>query len=339
MIKNIKHFMSDNQSNFSDEKIANRRKDDIVVVIKHNFFIESGKNEILIEYLNEYGQKFFNLPNEFINNPHDEKIHFDIILSEETKSVLYQALQDESFDKFATKDLADILRRISHFSVINNELHRKFVSLKVFHIFDKESVQRRKNVRSSYYHLIMRELDIEMKLMEFRMNFLEKINSKIVFDNLYNIPDAKSTINEIKMLIEFYNSEEKIDVVFALFEISEDEIVLSSISNSLRKNIRYNDYIGSFSPITNVSNKNHLMIILYNCDLKTAEKPVHRLYDLIFADDYIFNKYKNHKNGIVSIGYTKLKDEDNFEKIYDRLNMAIAKNKELLVENKISFIE
>jgi hypothetical protein len=321
-----------------DERIVNRRHDDIVLVIRHDFFIETHKNKIAIEFINEYGKKFFNLPNEILYNKENEEMSFDSILSKETSKIIQENLKDASEDEFKTKDLAAILRSISNFTILNNNFHSIIVNLKVFHIHKKNEFKRKKNIQSFYYYLIIREIDIEMKIAAFRMDFFQKLNNELIFDSVTNIPDVQSTLNELKMLIEF-NKKENMKVVIALIKISEnnDQTLFTSIIDQLRKEIRYNDYLGHLSSIHD--NEYQLLLILHNCDLETGNKPLFRLYTSVVGNQYIFDKYKNKRGDILSIGYTQLKTDDSLEKILSRLDLAIQNNSNLTSEEKISSAE
>ena len=322
-----------------DEKITNRRHDDIVLVIRHDFFAVAGKNKIVIEFINEYGKKLFNLSDAMLYNSSNEELCLENILDNKVSQIIQNNLNDESDDKFRARDLADILRKISNFTIMNGDFKSILVNLRIFHIYKKDNILRRKNIASSYYYLIMREIDIDMKVAEFRINFLKKLNTTVVFDPLTNIPDVKSTINEIKMLIEF-NKKEKSDIVIALIEINKnkDQTLFSSIVVQLKKRIRDNDYLGCFTSIT-IDDKNQLLLILHNNKLDAVYKPLFRLYTSVIGDQYIVEKYKNQREGILSIGYTQIKQSDDLQGILCRLDSAVKNNKNLLSEIKISTIK
>ncbi len=328
------------QSRIDEElQIANRRHDDIVLVIRHDFYIESKKSKIVIEFINEYGKFFFNIPNELLYSLNNEELYFENILDNDTHQIIEESLDEESNDSFKTKNLADILRKISNFTVLGNHLRSILVNLRVFPIYEKDDQKRKRNIKSSYYYLIIREIDVEMKIAQFRMNFLRNINDEVTFDNITNISDLKSTIHELKMLIEF-NKKEKINVAIALIEIKENQdlTLLNSITNHLRKETRYYDYLGHFNFLKS-NNKNQLLLILHGCDIEIGFKALSRLYTSVVGNQYIFDKYKNQRENILSIGYTQLKQDDNFKKIVERLNLAIKNNKNILSEIKISAVE
>lgn len=321
-----------------DERIVNRRHDDIVLVIRHDFFIETHKNKIAIEFINEYGKKFFNLPNEILYNKENDELLFDSILSKETSKIIQENLNDASEDTFKTKDLATILRSISNFTILNDNFHSIVVNLKIFHIHEKNEVKRKRNIKSAYYYLIIREIDIEMKISTFRVNFFQKLNNELIFDSITNIPNVQSTLNELKMLIEF-NKKENIKIAIALIKIKnhDDQTLFTTIIDQLRKEIRYNDYLGHLSSIHD--NGYQLLLILHNCDLETGYKPLFRLYTSVVGNQYIFDKYKNNRCDIISIGYTQLNTDDILEKILSRLDLAIQNNVNLTSEIKISSVE
>lgn len=322
-------------------KIANRRFDDIVIIIRHDFFVETGKNEVIIEYLNNYGKKFFNLSNELIHNINNEKVYFESILDAKTQSILYDSLNEEAQDGFKTKNLADILRKISHFTVINSEFKKILVDLKVFNIYEKEEIRRKKNVQNFYYYIIMREIDTEMRIAEFRLNFFQKMNSNIAVDEITNIPDVKSTINELKMLMEFCKTENT-NIIASIIEINntdDDQILIASIAQKVRQEIRYDDFIGHFNQLQPINNKNQLLIILHNCTAENGQKALTRLYTSILSNQYLFDKYKDKRCDIISISYTKLKADDDFEKVESRLDQGLQNNTTSLEEMKISYVE
>jgi hypothetical protein len=322
-----------------DERIVNRRHDDIVCVIRHDFFVEASKNKIVIEFINDYGKKFFNLRNEILYSSSNEEFYFENILENKTAKIISDNLNEVSNDSFKSIDLADILRKISNFSVINGELKSIIVNIRVFHIHEKDQMKRKKNIKSFYYYLIIREIDLEMKIAEFRINFFRKLQAKICFDQITNIPDLKSSINEIKMLIEF-NKKEQIDVVFASIEIDlkNDQILFCMIIDQIKKEIRNDDYLGILKVVSE-NNRNQILLILHNCDIYTAYKPLFRIYTSICSNHYIFEKYQNRLENIIYIGYTSLKNDDNFEKILLKLDIALKNSKNLLDEVKVSSVE
>ena len=81
------------------------------------------------------------------------------------------------------------------------------------------------------------------------------------------------------------------------------------------------------------------MLILHNNKLDAVYKPLFRLYTSVIGDQYIVEKYKNQREGILSIGYTQIKQSDDLQGILCRLDSAVKNNKNLLSEIKISTIK
>jgi hypothetical protein len=320
-----------------DIRISNRRHDDIVIIIKHDFQIESKKNHILIEYINDYGCKFFNTSKEKIFNTLEENykpMQFSSILSQKTKHTLNDSLAEESEDNFETHDLAGIMRKIPHFTVLNGNHEPVLVSIKIFHLKQENHIIRNKQVNSMHYYLIIRSATFDMKIAEYRMQFLEKIGSKITLDPLTNIHNFQSTIDELKMVIKYENSHKDINIVIAIIEVNKslnDNVITTSIVNNFMRSTRVEDFIGHFG-------EHKLLMIFYDIDLERAEKPLKRLYNIVLSDKYVYDKYRNQRNDVISIGFTKLTKGDDIDTVQKRLELAIKNNESILNNIKISSI-
>jgi hypothetical protein len=318
-----------------DIRISNRRNDDIVVIMRHDFFLETKKNQMTIDYMNDYGCKFFNISKNKIlgiGNDEHELVLFGSILSQKTKQIIYETLTEESEDNFETHDLAAIIRKIPNFTMLNSLHEQTLVNLRIFHLKQEEHFNRNKTVRNMYYYLIIQDATFDMRIAEYRMQFLEKIGGKIVLDQLTNIHNIQSTIDELKMVIKYQNSHKDIKIISAMIEINtffHDYILINSIVNNFMRNTRIEDFIGHFSD-------RRLLLILYDIDLEYAKKPLKRLYNIILSDQYIYDQYRNQRNDIISIGFTKLQKNDTIDDVQKRLENALENNKNIINELRIS---
>jgi hypothetical protein len=313
-------------------KIANRRHDDVVLIIRHDFFPDIKKNNISIEYLNDFGLRFFSISQEsFAQN---DDIQFFSILSQKTKQLIKEELYYHSEDNFARYDLAKIIRKISNFSMLDHDGKQTLVSLKIFYLKEKKHIFRKRDVISNYYYLIIRNASLDMKMADYRLEFLEKIGNKISLNDLTNVHDLKSTIDELKMVIKYQNSHKNIDICVGLIELNNlvnDNALIYSIVNYFVKNTRIDDFIGHFGD-------NKLIVIFYDLILERAQKPLQRLYNIIMSDEQISTKYKNHRDGIIRIGLTKLEKNDDLQRVEERLNHGLEKAITVLDGPKIGFI-
>ena len=313
---------------FENTNISNRRKDDIVIIIKHDFSIESHKNQIMIEYLNDYGSKFFNIPKEKIiedGSGRSENVLFGSILSQKTKQMLYEQIEEESNNEksFEFCDLAYIMKKISNFTVLNGSHEQILVTVRIFHLYQNEHLQRKKKINTYYYYLIVRSATLEMRLADFRMDFLDKIGAKISLDDFTNIHTISSTVNELKMIIKYNNSHKAVDVIISLVEINKfyhDKSLMASVVNSFVKNTRVEDFIGHFSD-------NQFIVIFYDMTIDNGIKPLTRLYNMILSNNYVFTKYHNQKNEILAMSYTALKKGDDITQVETRLKNSIEESK------------
>ena len=134
------------------------------------------------------------------------------------------------------------------------------------------------------------------------------------------------------MVIKYENSHKDIKIVPALIEINEffhDNVLINSIVNNFMRNTRIEDFIGHFGD-------RRLLVIFYDTDLDHAEKPLKRLYNIILSDQYIYDKYRNQRNDIISIGFTKLEKNDTIDTVQKRLENALENNKNIINELRIS---
>ena len=304
------------------DKINNRRHDDIVVVIRHEYKAKVKlKHKIYIEYFNEYAEMFFG----FKVSP-DINVLFDSILKQDIKLKILDTLKDLDLEDentaidFDTKyDLATIIRKFSTIVMINKNKYESSTSIKIFPLDCK--INKEKMITNTFYYLIIRSIDVEIQFSNFRNAFFTQHSLSSSIDQQYGVGSIGSIINEMKMLIDYKKQNPHIMIAVGKIMLNrsfkKDILLIQTSIQLFLKNTRGNDYIGIIDDST-------LFIMFFNyADIKTVKhnlsKISTRIENIIKLNQYVFESYHNQSHNLLKIALYNLDEKESYNDLSVKL--------------------
>ena len=159
-------------------------------------------------------------------------------------------------------------------------------------------------------------MELEIEFAKFRNKFFQNLGSQNQIDPYFDVFDEKSSINEIKMLCAFKKKFINIEISIGSIDINQfyqDHVLTSSVLGMIVSKIRTDDFIG-------ILNQKKILICLFNCSYKNAEKVFKRLINEILSNSYISEKYKNQIDNIFSYNYFEIRANDDPSLFIDLLS-------------------
>lgn len=302
-------------------QMFNRRYDDIVIVLNHEIKVLNLENpdvkflnKIYIEYLNNFGEKFFGFEID-----HNEKIVFNKIINrkmsalvndffDEEEERLTKKIKNNKDSKILSQDseFLNFFRKINNFSMKDSLGIDQQMNIKIFPI----STESHKNIINHYYYLIAHSLELEIEFAKFRTKFFAQMEMKSQMDLYFDVFDSNSSMNEIKTLCAFKKKFPNVEITIGSIDIHEfynDHVLVSSAINMIVSKVRPDDFIGILS-------EKKILVCLFNCSYSNGIKVFERLINEILSNQYISDKYKNQLNNIFSFNCLEIRanDDQNF---------------------------
>lgn len=288
--------------------LFNRRYDDIVVIVSHEFKPNAKEgNKLYIEYLNQFAEKFLGLQFDCT-----KKILFNKIINRKVVSVINDFLEQESLNG-SLPDLVSFFRKANNFAIYDAFGNNQLVNVKSFLLDYQHDVK--KNIYRHYYYLIIRSLEIEIEFNKFKHKFFSNFNLKNEIDNVYGAHSMLSTINELKMLCAFKKKYISVPISIIILNIKDfysDYVLIAAIAEIFSKNVRPDDFVGLIS-------KSKVVIFLLNCSYRNCEKVCKRLESILITNSYVFDKYRNQIYNIFEFKNMELSEYDSYEIILKQI--------------------
>ncbi|QGR02716.1 GGDEF domain-containing protein [Ehrlichia ruminantium] len=272
--------------------IVARRADDSVISVQQN---NSTKN-LTITSLNKPAELLLNYTNsELSNKP------LSTILNKNLAEDLNNYLE---YTNDGT-DLFDIISKMSNLTFIGKNNNNVTVKPKIFRTttFDRNIIN---------YEFLIRDTTISQKLDIFRKSIFE--DTKYQMHPMFNIMDESSTIEEIKIILDFLHKYNiKATIVMLNIDPPHNSSTIDNLTKStidlLHKNIRESDIIGYFGEYK-------VICILLGCKSEDAYSVVSRLHKNI-------NNKLETSHTKVSISYAQMYNEIDATELINKVNKML----------------
>jgi diguanylate cyclase (GGDEF)-like protein/PAS domain S-box-containing protein len=241
-------------------------------------------------------------------------------------SILPQNLRDMienyvEYDASGGRDLASVLRKMLHFSVLNNQGANIPVSLKVFYVLSEDT--------NPCYELLMRDNTLIKQLEELKKESLESQQHFNDIDSQTNLPRTESLARNVSLVTRFVDKS-NIEATFAIVTIDHmDKLtqkygesafnnIITHVGALLRKACREEDTVAYLG-------EGKIALILLDCNEEDANSVLNR-YRLKINNSSI-NPVAQKPDSLIhispSIGFKEIKPGDTLDQLLQASNEAL----------------
>jgi diguanylate cyclase (GGDEF)-like protein/PAS domain S-box-containing protein len=229
-----------------------------------------------------------------------------------------QTIQDMMDFKETGRDLAYVLNRTSHFMVKNSAGYDVPLEIKAIRVEPHGTLD--------CFEIIMRDMTIRTQMEETRKRLQENLKGFEVIDEHSGVPNRTSFLKDLEM-VAFYINSGKVNAGLAVISVdnyedivaeiglAETESLLRQIGESLRKEFREDDAVGSLSD-------REFGAILFEVDRNTITLALNRLRSKVAAVP--FQTSQKDIRITISCGHTIIPNLANIEEIIINCQKALT---------------
>lgn len=217
-------------------------------------------------------------------------------------------------------DLANILRKIPDFHILNRQGKEIPVSFKIFYMVSQDPSKLK-------FELLMRDVGLMKKLEELK-HHMEGQDTNARFSDTVSERDLMRNLEYIHHFFQEYLLEvsvmvlavDDLEAVVAKEQLTHEQI-LEGVSKQLKSTFRTDDIVGTIG-------YTHLCAILFDCSADDAQKALMRAKNRIESKPVLLPQLQKSVSCKVSMGYMQVLPENMPQDIISRCKKALIRAQE-----------
>ena len=279
--------------------IIARRHDDIVIRVGQ----DNKRGRVIVLGINDAAEKIL-----MTNEVSLKRQPLQNIVDPESADAINEYLEYGD----ATHDLSVVLGKIRHFKLMQKSGNCVPVKVRAFRIACTDNPK---------FELLIRDISIAEKLMEYRHKITNVYESVLIIHSQLGMPDEQSTMNELRITGQFC-IDNNIDGVVAFGSIVniEDQNLKYNMMRQMhelfKEKTRIEDFMGYFG-------NDKFMMILTGCPPQSAINALSRIHNTLCESlNHESDVLRDHSN--LAIGYTNIAASKSIEEIIQKLEKALG---------------